>query len=1632
AAAAPVPVPRDQRLPLSFAQQRLWFLDQYQPQSAIYNVYYAFRLSGPLDRLALERSLNEIVRRHEALRTRLVEVGEEPCQLISEHRPFPLPVADLTAIEEAVREGELLRLAGEQARRPFALAEGQMVRVGLLRLDRGEHVFLLNIHHVATDGWSMGLFYHELEVLVAAFSGVGGSGVGGSDVVSPLPELPIQYADFAVWQREWLRGEVRESQLAYWKGQLDGMQGVPELPADRPRPAVRSYRGAMQSVALPRALIDSLKTLSHPRGATLFMALLAAFYALLSRLTGEDDLAVGSAIANRNRPEIEGLIGFFVNTLLLRADLRGDPSFRELLGRVRQVTLGAFAHQDLPFEHLVEELQPHRDLSRQPLFQVMFVLQNTPGPGLRLPGLQVSELAVHNGTAKFDLTFSLNEDPSGLTGSVEYSTDLYDRTTVVRLWGCLRSLLAGIAADPDGRLSELPLQSQAEERQLLLEWNDNASPYPRDAAIHELFEEQAARTPEAVAVVFGGSGAPDAQVSYRELNRRANRLAHSLRACGVGAEVCVGLCVDRSMEMVVGILGILKAGGAYVPLDPSYPSERLRFMLDDTASPTGRPPVLVAQERPLARLAISASSELRRIRLDRDGTTLAGYSPENPGPTATADNLAYVMYTSGSTGRPKGVRVVHRAVVRLVRETNYALFDDRQVFLQFAPISFDASTLEIWGPLLNGGRLVVFPAHTPTLHELGATLVRHRVTTLWLTAGLFHQMVDEYPEGLDAVEQLLAGGDVLSARHVRRVLEELPACTLINGYGPTESTTFTCCSPMRADDEVEDSVSIGRPVANTRVHVLDRRLRPVPAGVYGELLIGGDGLARDYLNQPGLTAERFLPNPVGGAVGARLYRSGDLVRYLADGRIEFLGRRDFQVKLRGYRIELGEVEAALGRHPGVREAVVMVRDNGERRLVAYLVPDQNTAELDAGVLRAHLGESLPNYMVPAVMVFLDALPLTPNGKVDRAALGRRELPASEAAGETSAPGIAPTGPIEEILAGIWSQVLGIGRVGVHDNFFELGGHSLLATQVVSRMRQALRIEPPLRTLFEQPTVAGLARYAAAALRRDEGLGAPPIRPAASGDAGPLSFAQQRLWFLDQIDPGSALYNVPVALRLSGRIEPGALLRTMGEIVRRHEVLRTTFKIVDGEPVQVIHSEFDPALPVAELTALAEGHRRAEARRLALAEARRPFDLARGPLLRTTLLRLAPAEHELLLTVHHIAFDGWSVGVFLHELAALYQALSAGRRALSAGRRSILPELPVQYADFAVWQRRWLTGEALESQLATWREQLAGLPVLELPTDRPRPAVRSFRGAVHSFRLPAELGRGLAPLRREQGSTLFVTLLAAFQALLGRTTGQADLAVGTAIANRNRGEIEGLLGFFVNTLVLRGDLSGAPTYRQLLARVHDVALTAYTHQDLPFEKLVEELEPERDLSHNPLVQVLFLLQNAPGPCRELAPGVGLELAYVHSGQAKLDLTLVLEEDGEGGLRGELEYATELFDATTIRRLAGHFRTLLTSIAADPDGRLAQLSLLSAAERHELVREWNHVPHDDPGAFRLDELFAAQAARTPDAIAIASQDSRLSYGELNARADRLAVCLRSLGVGPEVVVGIFLERSADALV
>jgi aspartate racemase len=1042
--------------PLSFAQERLWVLDRINPDSSFYSIPHAYRLRGPLDVEALSRAFAAVEQRHEVLRAVFPMEGGRPVQGIGAPRREGLSAVDLEAMEERVREGEVRRLLQEEAGRPFDLSLGPLVRRKVFRLGSEDHVLVVTIHHIVFDGWSSGIFWREVEALYEAYR---------EGRASPLPELAIQYGDYAVWQRERLSGEVLEKEVAYWKGKLLGAPAVLELPGSRVRPSRRSDRGATARMEVSGPVVEALRLLGREEGATLFMTLLAAFGVLLMRHSGQEDVVVGTPVAGRNRSDIEGLIGFFVNTLVLRTDLSGEPTFRELLARVRDVALEAYAHQELPFEKLVEQVNPERTLSYSPIFQVMAVMQNAGERQIRLPGITVAPIELETTTSKFDLTAFFTETGRGMEVSFQYSTDVYEASAMERMLTHLGILLNGIAEGPDRKVWQLPLLTQEERHLVLEEWNRTEAPYPREKTVHRLFEDQVERTPEAVAVEMEGEG-----LSYGQLNERSNRLARHLQGRGVGPEVLVGLCVERSVEMVVGLLGILKAGGAYLPLDPGYPKERLRFLVEDGG------PRLVLTHRNLGE---RLPEGVEQIRLDADLGQIERQSGSNPPSRATPDNLAYVIYTSGSTGKPKGVRIPHRGVVRLVCGAKYAELGPGEVFLQFAPLSFDASTFEIWGALANGARLVVMPPGIASPSELGVAIERHAVTTLWLTAGLFHQMVEMQIESLRGVRQLIAGGDVLSVAHVEKALRELPDCRLINGYGPTEGTTFTCCHTLSRAAALRSSVPIGRPIANTRVFILDSHRQPVPIGVTGELCIGGDGLARDYLGAAELTTEKFVPDPFGGP-GDRLYRSGDRVRYRDDGTIEFLGRMDDQVKVRGFRVEPGEVEAALLRDPSLREASVVLREDspGERRLVAYV---SGEAAADEGVpqLRARLKQSLPDFMIPSAFVFLDALPLTANGKVDRAALPApgRERPRLEKES------VAARNTLESRLVAIWERVLGVRPIGVTDNFFDLGGHSLLAARLFSEIERDLGRPLALSTIFRAQTIAELAEMLEGGARR---------------------------------------------------------------------------------------------------------------------------------------------------------------------------------------------------------------------------------------------------------------------------------------------------------------------------------------------------------------------------------------------------------------------------------------------------------------------------------------------------------------------------------------------------------------------
>ena len=1593
--------------PATFAQQRLWFLEQLQPGGTSYLIPWSLRISGNLDPEALRRSLNEIVRRHEILRTTFSWKDGAPVQVVAGELSVPMPVLDLSARanpERANPEEEAQKLAFAEAHKPFDLERGPLVRAQLLRLGADEHILLLTLHHIIFDGWSRRIMIRELDALYEAF---------GAGRPSPLPEPKLQYGDYAVWQRKQFQGANLEKQLSYWKQQLAGIPATLDLPSDRPRPAVQSFNGAKLSVSFSKDFVDRLQSFSRERGATLFMTLLAGFQVLLSRYSNQDDVVVGTPIASRNRAELEEMIGFFANTLVLRAQLSADPSFNDVLAQVKETALGAYAHQDVPFEKLVEELRPERNLSQNPLFQVMFSLQNAPRQAFELAGLKVSAMDSSEAAAKFDISAFLSETPDGLRGRFEYNTDLFDAETIQQMIAHYEVLLESALAHPAAKISRLQLLTAKERNQILVEWNATAAEYPRDLCLHQMIERQAALTPKAVACVLAGeTTADDKSLSYGELDAKANQLAHALRNRGVGPGQRVGIFVERSLEMMVGLLGIQKAGAAYVPLDPAYPAERIRLTLEDAQLR-----VLLTQQALVASLPESGAEA---ICLDADWAEIAKESDASPDVSVTPEDLAYVIFTSGSTGRPKGVLVRHRGVVNLLTAMAKELkMGAADVFPALASFAFDMCIPELYLALISGGRVVIgkrqLAANGEELAELlrrvGATVI-HATPTTWsllLEAGFTGK-------GLKRV----IGAEPLPSDLCRRLLTA--DNSLYNFYGPTETTVWSAFHHFHSADE---PVVVGRPLANQQIYILDKDLQPVPVGVAGEIHIGGDGVAAGYLGQPEVSAAKFIPDPFSAQPGATFYKTGDLGRFLADGRIEFQGRADHQVKIRGYRIELGEIEAALGKHPSVQKCVVIAREDvpGDKRLVGYVIPAAQqgvSANINAAELRSWVKERVPDYMVPVAMVEMERFPLSPNGKVDRSRLPAPEYTRPELESEFQ----GPRTPAEEIICAIWAEVLKLDEVGVHDNFFALGGHSLMATQVVSRIRQEFKIDLPLRALFEAPTVAGVAERVLGVKGGGQNLHGPVLKPAPRNQPLPLSFAQQRMWFLDKLEPENPLYNVPDVVRLKGALNVEALDQSLNQIIARHEALRTTFQMVKGSPAQVIAPSLEIRIGTADLSSLPESAREAEARKLALAEIARPFKLQSGPLVRALLLKLSDADHVFILSTHHIVSDRWSLGVVWNELTELYEQAVTDKPAE-------LPTLPIQYADYAVWQREMLSGEMLESQLSYWRNNLGGAPAsLDLPTDRPRPARQSFRGGKCNLMLPKALTDQLAALGRKEGATLFMTLLAAFNVLLSRYSGQDDIVVGSPIAGRTRAELENLIALFVNTLVLRADLSGNPSFRELLARVRETAMGAYAHQDVPFEKLVEELKPDRDLSRNPLFQVMFILQNAPLSNRKMA-GAQVGPFPLPGESSKFDLTLIAAEDRDG-LRTTLEYNTDLFDKSTIELLLEHFQVLLQAAVSNPDAKLADLPLLSQRERNQILVDWNATASQYPRHLCLHQLIEQQAEKTANAVAVVMGKEKIAYRELNERANQLAHYLQQKGVGAETLVGIFLERSINMVV
>ncbi len=1368
------------------------------------------------------------------------------------------------------------------------------------------------MHHIVADGWSIGVLIEELSSLYQAFC---------SGEASPLPELGIQYADFALWQRQWLSGEVLETQLNYWKQQLSGVPQLLQLPTDYPRPTVQTYRGTTQSFALDNDLTQKLQSLSRNSGTTLFMTLYAGFATLLYRYSSQSDIVIGSPIANRNRSEVEPLIGSFVNTLVLRTNLENNPSFEKLLAQVRETTVGAYEHQDVPFETVVEALQPQRSLAYSPLFQVMFVLQNASIGEVELPGVTLSELVSDRTVAKFDLTLSIAETERGLVGEWEYNSDLFDKSTIERMAAHFQNLLSAIVANPQQDVSSFNLLTTTEEK-LLRQWNSNQVNYPQDKCIHQLFEEQVEKNSNAVAVVFESE-----ELTYQQLNKKANQLAHYLLSNGVKPETKVGICLERSSEMLIGLLAILKAGATYIPLDPAYPQQRLELILSDA-----RISILLTDTLNINLNNIKVKT---LVCLTQDREKIAVQPTENPITKVNSNNLAYIIYTSGSTGKPKGVEIAHHAVVNFLTSMQQKPgLTKNDTLLAVTTISFDIAALELYLPLIVGAKLVLATKQITGDGKLLSSLIdAEQVTVMQATPATWRMLLAAGWNGSPNLK-ILCGGEALTNDLARQLL--ISGSSLWNLYGPTETTIWSTFYQVETTQLETNTIPIGKPINNTQICLYDEYQQPVPIGVVGEIYIGGSGLARGYFNREQLTLDKFIHHQSGN----RLYKTGDLGRYLEYGNIEYIGRIDNQVKLRGFRIELGEVEAVLSQHPLVNQAVVI---SSEERLVAYIVSNQEIADI-----RDFVAQRLPHYMVPNIFVNIDALPLTPNGKVDRKALPAPQQTIAKT-------NINPRNPIEQILVNIWSEILNIEKVSIEENFFELGGHSLVATQVISRVRSDLNIEVPLRQLFATPTVADLAEFIQQSQQNSQPI-APPLLPVSRDRQLPISFAQERLWILDQLEGQSAFYNMPAAVRLVGQLNINALQQSFQEIINRHEVLRTNFTNVDGQPVQIIHPHLEVKLPVIDLRYPQRGcakrtrcldERTQETQRLATEQVQVAFDLTRDCLIRGCLLQLDDTEYLLLLTMHHIISDAWSLGVMTRELATLYNAFRNGQSS------PLLP-LEIQYADFALWQRQWFQGDVLQQQLDFWKQQLGtNLPVLQLPTSHPKEKIPTNKLAEHTFLIPGDLAESIYSLNRQEGVTLFMTLLAAFNILLQRYSNQDDIVVGTDVANRNRKEIESLIGFFINILVLRNDLKGNPTFRELLGRVSQVTLDAYAHQDLPFAELVKALQPNRGVNSTPLFQVLFVLQNVPQSSLEF-PGLTIDILETQQEVAKFDIALFLTETKQG-ITGKWQYKEDLFEGNLIAKMSDNFQTMLENIVNQPDARINDLEILSEVEKQKQTQQ-----------------------------------------------------------------------------
>ena len=1591
-------------------QQGMLFHTLYTPESSSYNVQLCSHLKGKLDEGAFQKSWALLLERYIVLRTSFVwERIEKPYQVVHRNAEMEIQKHDWRALSCDDQKQHIDTFIEQDRNAQFDLTKAPLMRLTLLRLDETHYQMIWTFHHIILEGWSIAILLSEFWKVYDALR------------LNRMPDL-LQVQPYTHYIN-WLKQQDESKAKAYWSDKLSNINGPCHLPFDKNNASEVSnvVKADTCSLLLNEELTAVLSQFARKNRITMNTIVQGMWSIIMSRYTGESDIIYGVAVSGRP-PELTGsdtMVGLFVNTLPVRVQVTQDA---QLVPWLRSIQLDQVTMREYEYSSLMQVKKWGGLPGGQPLFNTMLGYENWSG-----------ELPVGQLTADLEITesgtYHLSDQPLTLfvgagrqiSFNLMYDIQRFCKDDIERMLVHCQNLLEVMVEDKAQTLSELSIMSASETRQLYIDWNQTKTDYPSGQTVHQLFEQQVLLNPDATAVVYQGKA-----LSYTELNQQANQLAHFLNAKGVKPEALVGICLERSLEMIVALLGILKAGGAYLPLDPDYPNSRLEFMLDDAQVSILLTTSLLQEVIP------SFPGEV--ICLDTESAIIGSHKTDNLMCETRPGNLVYVIYTSGSTGHPKGTLIEHKSVVRLVKETNYVELGPEEVFLQFAPVSFDASTFELWGSLLNGSKLVIFPAGHFDLKVLAQFIQDNKITTLWLTSSLFSQMVDNHLDSLTGVRQLLTGGEALSLPHVNKMLDHLSDGRLINGYGPTENTTFTCCHVMSRESNLDSTVPIGRPISNTTVYILDEFMNLSPIGVPGELYIGGDGLARGYLNQKALTAEKFVPNPFTNKLSDKggkeevLYRTGDWVRYRNDGSIEFFGRIDHQLKIRGYRVEPGEIETVLIQQEAVHSAVVIVREDepGNKFLAAYVVLDGTTdlvkknqdSEL-ISILREEIRHQLPEYMVPSVFVVVDEFPLNANGKLDRHAL---PIPGDERI-NLGVEYIAPRSEYEQQLAQIWAEILKLEKVGIHDNFFDIGGHSLMATQVISRIREQLNVDMPLSRMFSFPTVADFTPQLEDLIQQTKEAESLKIKRVSRQSGLKLSFAQERLWFLDQLEPGNPAYIIPMALRLKGQLRESALINSLNAIVRRHEALRTRFVNGQSEPVQVIDEGVKLELQKIDLSDQSSDIRQHKLATYLQTEAIKPFELSTDLLIRGSLLRLGDKEHVLVLTMHHIISDGWSLGVLFRELGTCYAAYSNDQL-------PELSELAIQYADFSAWQRDWLSGTQLDKQLSYWKKQLDGLQTLSLPVDYPRPPMQSYTGSHQMLSMSSELTEQLKTLSQQSGVTLFMTLLAAYSVMLHRYSGQDDVVIGSPIANRNRSELEGLIAFFVNMLVMRIDSSGNPGFKTLLKRVSSTVLGAFEHQDIPFEKLVEVLQVERDPSRNPLFQVHFALQNAPMEVLELKD-LTLESVDTEAQVTRFDLECHIWEQ-EDGLEIAFIYNTDLFDESTIQRMLGHYQIILSSLAINPDQPIDQLPILSQHENQCMLEQWNQTDTCYELETTIQQLFEDQVDKTPSTIAIEISDKTFSYIELDERANQLAHYLREQGVGADTLVGIFMDRSLDMVV